>query len=64
MTTFGTIASEYKRKESYDNTPEESRGTKPKLLLLGEDSRFYRVVIDGEMFDFYDYKLCATNTLI
>ncbi|KAF8539420.1 SNF2 family N-terminal domain-containing protein [Trichophaea hybrida] len=46
MTTFGTIASEYKRKESYDNTPEESRGAKPKLLLLGEDARFYRVVID------------------
>ena len=48
MTTFGTIASEYKRKEAYEKIPEEARGAKPFLTLLADDSIFYRVVIDGE----------------
>lgn len=48
MTTFGTIASEYKRKEAYEKLPEEARGEKPFLTLLADDSIFYRVVIDGE----------------
>lgn len=48
MTTFGTIASEYKRKEAYEKLPEDARGEKPSLTLLADDSVFYRVVIDGE----------------
>jgi hypothetical protein len=47
LTTFGTIASEYKRKETYAQLVESGNaGPKPSLMILGEESKFYRVVID------------------
>jgi len=47
LTTFGTVASEYKRKDSYKRLVAASQAPRePPLMLLGEDSRFYRIVID------------------
>lgn len=45
MTTFGTIASEFKRKASFGNKPED-HPMSPSFPLLGSRSKFYRVIID------------------
>ncbi|KAA8894406.1 SNF2 family N-terminal domain-containing protein [Sphaerosporella brunnea] len=47
LTTFGTIASEYKRKEIYlRNMTAGNAGPEPAQIILGKASKFYRVVID------------------
>lgn len=53
LTTYGTLASELKRKEHWDRMRKENAGTYQnlsaemlRLPILGEDSRFYRVILD------------------
>jgi hypothetical protein len=45
LTTFGTIASEFKRKIDWGNKPQDHPSSPP-LPLLGQHSKFYRVIID------------------
>lgn len=45
MTTFGTMASEFKRKGEWGNKPED-HPLSPPFPLLGSRSKFYRVIID------------------
>ena len=53
LTTYGTLASELKRKEHWDRMRKENPGTYQnlsaemlRLPMLGEDSKFYRVILD------------------
>lgn len=48
LTTYGTIASEYKRQETYKLQLENGNTDTPEpfLLLLGASSKFYRVILD------------------
>lgn len=50
LTTFGTLASELKRKEAWDkvlkNNPNAIPGPKEQLCLIGDNCRWYRVIID------------------
>lgn len=53
LTTYGTLASELKRKEHWDRMKTENPGTYQnlsssmmKLPILGDDSRWYRVILD------------------
>ncbi|KAK2757612.1 hypothetical protein FQN54_004581 [Arachnomyces sp. PD_36] len=45
LTTFGTIASEYKRKLAWGNKPLDHPAS-PAFPLLGPNSKFHRVIID------------------
>ncbi len=50
LTTFGTVASELKRKEEWDkvkaNNPNVLPGPKHQLALLGDDCLWHRIIID------------------
>ncbi|KAJ9668358.1 hypothetical protein H2201_001406 [Coniosporium apollinis] len=50
LTTFGTVATEFKRKEEWDkikaNNPNALPGPKHSLALLGDESLWYRIIID------------------
>ncbi|KAI5784264.1 SNF2 family N-terminal domain-containing protein [Pyronema domesticum] len=46
LTTYGTIALEYKKLVAWENEDEATRDPDPQLVLLGDESKWYRVVLD------------------
>ncbi|KAI5815080.1 SNF2 family N-terminal domain-containing protein [Pyronema omphalodes] len=46
LTTYGTIALEYKKLAAWQDEDEATREPDPQLVLLGEESKWYRVVLD------------------
>jgi hypothetical protein len=49
LTTYGTIALEYKKLVAWENEDEATRDPDPQLVLLGDESKWYRVVLDGRL---------------
>lgn len=44
LTTFGTVGNEYKKKQKWES--EGLEGSPPGLFFIGEESKWYRVIID------------------
>lgn len=60
LTTYGTIALEYKKLVAWENEDEATRDPDPQLVLLGDESKWYRVVLDGRLPMCWE-KICAAQ---